>query len=177
MAPNMKESFERYPTWIVIITNLVNFSIYASGTYLLWQINPILAALFLIYLLYLEATIYKEGCACCYYYGKLCAFGRGKLAKLFLKKDNPKKFCEREIGFKEMAPQFLVSLIPLAAGIFLLLKGFDWLILGVTAWPLVIMFLGNPIIYGKLACLHCKQSQICCPACEFFMKRAKKGNQ
>jgi len=32
----------------------------------------------------------------------------------------------------------------------------------------------NQIIYGKLACIHCKQGSICCPALKFFTKGKNK---
>jgi hypothetical protein len=35
-------------------------------------------------------------------------------------------------------------------------------------------FVVNPILYGKIACIHCKQDSICCPALNFFTK--EKGN-
>ncbi len=43
--------------------------------------------------------------------------------------------------------------------------------LAASLWPVLVMAAGNPVIYGKLACPHCKQGRIACPACEFFMKK------
>jgi hypothetical protein len=37
-------------------------------------------------------------------------------------------------------------------------------------YPVFSWFAVNPILYGKLACLHCKQGSICCPALKFFTK-------
>jgi hypothetical protein len=176
MKNNKKEpkGFENYPAWMVLVYNLFSFSLYFVGIYLLYLIHPILGVAFFAYAIYLEFSVYKGGCVHCYYYGKVCVSGKGKIAKLFFKKGEHKKFCERTLTFKEFIPQLFASIIPIAAGAYLLIKDFNWFILILTIWPLVIWFLGNPIIYGKLACPNCRQGSICCPACEFFMKKYKK---
>ena len=145
-----KKSFERYPLWIVFVTNLVSLSVYFVGFYLTYQITPIFSLLFLFYLIYVELSIYREGCVFCYYYGKMCAFGRGKIAKFLLKKGDPRKFYEKEVSFKDFIPQMIVSIIPLSAGIYLLFKDFRWPILGLTIWPVIVWMVGYPNIFGRL---------------------------
>ena len=163
--------YENYPFWITLVTSLFSLLICLIGTYILLQLGLVWAVLYILYLIFLEVWRYKEGCACCYYYGKVCAFGRGKIAALFFKKDDPKKFCKKGVNWLKLVPNFLVLIIPLIAGIILLIKSFSWLILVLIIMPFLFWFLGNPIIYGRLACKHCQQSQICCPACEFFSKK------
>jgi hypothetical protein len=73
-------------------------------------------------------------------------------------------------------PQVLVVLIPLIVGIALLISGgFNLLILIAMIYPIYSWFAVNPILYGKLACIQCKQGSICCPALKFFTK-GKEGN-
>lgn len=103
------------------------------------------------------------------------AFGKGVIAAKFFKKGDPKKFCERKLGFKDFIPQILVVLIPLIVGIALLVsRGFNLPILIAMIYPVFSWFVINPILYGKLACIHCKQGSICCPALNFFIKKEKK---
>ena len=110
------------------------------------------------------------------YYGKLCAFGKGAIAAIFFEEGTPEKFCERELGFKDFIPQVLVVLIPLLVGIALLIsRGFNLLILTAMIYPVFSWFAVNPFLYGKLACIQCKQGSICCPALKFFTK-GKGGN-
>lgn len=90
------------------------------------------------------------------------------------KRDDPKRFCEKQVTWKNLMPQILVTLIPVAAGIYLLIQSFSWTILILTLTPVLIWFFGNPIIFGKLVCPHCKQGRICCPANEFFGKKVEK---
>lgn len=169
----MKEPYESYPLHIVILFILVSLLVFFSGLYLLYLIYPLLSLVFLLYLIYLEVSIYREGCRYCYYYGKRCAFLRGKIVKLFLKKGDPKKFSEKTVSFKDFIPNSLVNIIPLIAGIYLLIKDFNWIILIIAIYPVIILFIGNPILFGKLACPRCKQA-VNCPVCEFFKKRELK---
>ena len=167
--------FDSYPIWIVIIVIILTLIVYAAGAYIMFRLNLITGILYVAYLIILEFQVYKEACTCCCYYGKVCAFGRGVLAAIFFKKGNPKKFCERELKFKDFIPQVLVVLIPLVVGIALLIsRGFHVLTLIALIYPVFSWFALNPIIYGKLACIHCKQGSICCPALDFFTKKKKK---
>ncbi|KYK25527.1 hypothetical protein AYK26_05835 [Euryarchaeota archaeon SM23-78] len=167
--------FDSYPIWIVIIVIILTLIVYAAGAYIMFRLNLITGILYVAYLIILEFQVYKEACTCCCYYGKVCAFGRGVLAAIFFKKGNPKKFCERELKFKDFIPQVLVVLIPLVVGIALLIsRGFHVLTLIALIYPVFSWFALNPIIYGKLACIHCKQGSVCCPALDFFTKKKKK---
>lgn len=169
-----QELFEKYPGWIILTTSLVALINYAAGFYILFQTGLIWGICFIIYIIYLELSLYKDGCASCYYYGKTCAFGRGKIASLLFKKDDPEKFCQKEISWKTMIPQILLSLVPIIVGVLLLIKDFDWITLLVMLTPVVLWIFGNPVIYGKLACSHCKQKNICCPVCEHFKPKKKE---
>ena len=122
----------------------------------------------------MEYFVYKEACPHCYYYGKVCVAGRGKLAKLLYKKGDPKKFCEREMKFKDLIPQLIVVAVPIVVGIALLIsRGFHLLTLIAVLYPIFNWFAINPILYGKLACSHCKQGKKCCPALDFFSKKKR----
>ena len=167
------KTFENFPFSTIFIANSFTIAIYLIGIYFLLQFHVIYAVLYFIYIILLETYIYKEGCVSCYYYGKFCAFGRGKLAPLFFKKDDPAKFCKKEVNWLKMIPQVILVVIPIIAGIILLVKSFSWFILILVLIPPASWFFANPIIYGKLACPYCKQGAICCPALELFNKKNK----
>ncbi len=166
-----KKTYENYPWHIVAIVNLITFTLYGVGIYLLYVIMPLLALIYIFYLIYLEIQFYKKRCTCCYYYGKTCAFGKGRIAAVLFKKDNDREFSNRQICFKDILPQMFISIIPVVSGIYLLIKDFNWLVVALTVWPFVVMFAGNPVIYGKLACRSCRQGELGCPAQEFFKKK------
>ena len=162
--------FEKYPISAVFAFQFVSLVNYAVGIYLLYLINQVFAGLFIVYIIALELFTYKEGCSSCYYYGKRCMSGRGKIAPLFVKKGNSRDFCKKQITWKNLLPTVLLSLIPIIAGVYLLIQSFSFLVLGLMLVPVLTWFIGNPLLYGKLGCLHCKQGRICCPANEFFGK-------
>ena len=168
--------YNNYPLWIVILANILILAVYVAGAYIMLALSLITGFLYVAYLVLLELNYFKEGCTRCCYYGKLCAFGKGAVAAMFFKEGDPEKFCERELGFKDFIPQVLVVLIPLIVGTAILIsRGFNLLILTAMIYPVFSWFAVNPFLYGKLACLHCKQGSICCPALKFFIKE-KGGN-
>ena len=173
--PKEPKAYESYPWSSVLVYNMILLVNYIIGIYLLARVGLVWGALFLIYVVILEFKVYREGCVNCYYYGKRCFSGRGILAKRFFRKGDPKVFTEKKITIKDMVPLLLVLIFPTIGAAWLLWQGFEWLILGLVAVPWVIWFIGNPLIYGKLACPHCRQGRICCPAQEFFGKKAEKG--
>jgi len=177
MVKKKPRVFEEYPLWIVLVINAVTVLAYAIGAYLLFLVGTAWGILYIAYLLFLEFRLYRESCVSCYYYGKLCAFGKGKIAARFFEVGDPNKFFEKELSPSDMIPQFLALIFPMAAGIILLFRTFSWEIFALMLLPPAIWFLGNPIIYGKLACPHCKQGRICCPANEFFSKTKSKKNK
>ena len=164
--------YEKYPLWMVFVYNIVMLSVYLAGAYILFKFNLIIGILYLVYLIILESGVYREGCRYCYYYGKRCVAGKGLIAPIFVKKGNPKKFCARKLEWKDFILQILVVLVPIVTGAIILISdGFDFLILTAMIYPLFSWFFLNPIVYGKLACPHCKQGKICCPALNFFTKK------
>lgn len=174
----MNKLYENYPIEKVIITVAIQLLLCVAGAYIMFRLSWITGGLYIAFLIFLERSIYKEGCRYCYYYNKRCAFGRGKLAPIFFKKGNPKKFCEREIKWKDFVPMMLASLIPVIVGIALLIsRGFHLLTLIAILYPIANWFVINPILYGQLACKHCKQGGKCCPALEFFSKSKKKAGK
>lgn len=141
----------------------------------MFSLSQLTGILYMLYVLIIELQVYREGCKYCFYYGKRCVAAKGLIAPFIIKKGDPKKFCERELSFKNFIPQLLVTLVPLVVGIALLIsRGFNILILLALIYPLLSWFIVNPIVYGKIACPHCKQGSICCPASDFFMKKQKK---
>ena len=171
MKKREPEAFEGYPCSTVFISNFVNLMVCVVGVYLVWQLGALWGVLFIVFLLGNEFFIYKHGCSCCYYYGKRCAFGRGKVARFFVKKDDPKKFCQRNVTWLNLLPVIVASLVPVIVGVILLIWDFRLFILILTLVPLLNWFVFNPLIFGRLGCLHCKQGRICCPANDFFSKK------
>jgi hypothetical protein len=168
---NSTKCYENYPFSFVIGTNVLQLAIYIIGAYLVFLLGLIWLILYLIYIAILEIRLLKISCIHCYYYDKLCVFGKGKLCSIFFKKGYPEKFIEKQISWIDIIPDFLVSIIPLIIGIALLIINFNWLVLLLVVLLLLLAFPLNGFIRGSLACKYCKQRELGCPAEQLFNKR------
>ena len=159
-----------YPWWIVIVSNIVPLSIYTIGCLIMNQVGIIWMILYIAFILYIEIRLISSSCPVCYYYDKWCAFGRGKLSSLFFKKGDPEQFACKPVSWKELAPDMLVTAIPLITAIILLIIQFNLILLLAVIGLVILGFPGNALVRGQLACKYCKQGEIGCPALEFFSK-------
>lgn len=162
--------YENYPWSTVLLSNLQNLILYFLGLYVIAQISIWIMIPFLFYLLFLEFKLLRNSCTKCYYYGKVCAFGKGRLSALLFKKGDTSQFNARCITWKYMIPDLLVTVIPFVAGIYLLIKDFSWPVLGAIVAILLLSSMGNAYIRGNLACKYCKQKDLGCPAYDLFNK-------
>jgi len=154
---------------MVAVTVVFSLLTYLFGAYIIYQLGLIWLAAYIIYILWLEFRLMTH-CVDCYYYGKWCAFGRGKLSCLFFKKKK-KQFGNMKVTWLAIVPDLLVSIIPMVVGIWLLFNRFDWVILGVVVVLLLLMSIGNGFVRGSIACKYCKQRQLGCPAEQLFAKK------
>jgi len=165
--------YDNYPCWIMLISNLVSLAIYIIGAVIISKLGLVWLVLYLLYIVWLEIRIMTHSCVNCYYYGKYCAFGKGKISSWFFKKGKKNGFTNRNITWKDIIPDFLVSIIPLIVGIILEILNFSlWLLV-----LMVILFLlasvGTGFVRGSLACRFCRQKELGCPAEKLFNKNQK----
>jgi hypothetical protein len=163
-------SREQYPIGIVIVSNMVTLLTCIIGAFLLFQFGIIWVVGYLIFILILEYQLLSGHCVDCYYYGKTCAFGKGRLSALLFRKGSPEKFSRIQLTWKDVVPDFLTFMIPVLAGILLLVLAFSWTILILVIALLLLGFAGNAFVRGNLACRYCKQREIGCPAEQLFGK-------
>ncbi len=169
------KTYENFPLPIAVVSNLVALAIYAIGAYILAVFTIFLSVLYLLYCLWVETSVLRGSCVHCYYYGKVCGLGKGKLCSLLFKKGDPRKFTERQISWYHMLPDFMVSIIPAVAGIVLLVRDFSWVILALLVILAMLSSGGNAIIRGSFACRYCRQREIGCPAQKVFSKEHSQG--
>lgn len=166
-----EKCFENYPLRIVFISNLVSIAIYLIGAFIIYKIGFIWLILYLLFIGALEFRLISGHCVNCYYYGKTCAFGKGRLCALLFRKGNPKKFLNIKITWKDILPDFMVSIIPALVGIIILISNFDWTLLILIIILLFLTFAGSGFVRGSLACKCCKQRKLGCPALKLFKKK------
>lgn len=164
------KTYEKFPVWIVLLSNLVAVSIYTIGAYILAGFGILFAVLYLLYCLWIELKVIRGSCVDCYYYGKVCGFGKGRLCTILFKKGDPQRFVDKEISWSSILPDFLVFIFPVIGGIILLVRGFSWLLVTMLAFVVVLYLGGTAVIRGTFACKYCKQKEIGCPAEKLFGK-------
>jgi hypothetical protein len=163
---------DEFPLSSVLFCTTVSIAIYIVGAYLITPLGKIFVALYLLYCLWMEIRILAKSCRDCYYYGRLCAFGRGKICSLLLKKGSPERFKMKKITWINLVPDFLVSLIPLVIGGFYLVQSFSWLRLSFMIVLVIIAFPVTGFVRRSISCKFCRQREMGCPAVQLFAKNA-----
>ena len=164
------KKYDNFPLWIVLLSNTVSVLISGLGFMILIRIHWIFAILYLIYILILEYRLIKNHCVNCYYWGKNCGFGKGKLSSWFFKKGDVSRFYSNNMTWKSIIPDLLVPVIPIITGIVLIIIKFDYLILILLILILFLSATGNGLIRGKLTCKYCNQKELGCPADKLLNK-------
>lgn len=162
-------TFENFPARIVLLSTLFSWSIYVLGVIILAALAAWLVVVYVVLCLALEYRLLKTGCTNCYYYGKICGFGKGKVCSWLFKPGNdPQWLGTKTVSWKEILPDFLVVLVPLVGGIVLLVHDFNWLVVLALAVLVILSTGGNAVIRSSFACKYCKQREIGCPAEKLF---------
>jgi len=167
-------SFENFPLWMVASTLLVQVAIYVLGAYIVLQFGLLFLVVYIACVLALEYRVLRHSCVNCYYYGRLCCFGRGRPCAVFLGRGDPKAFLRKEIRWVDILPEFLISLIPLVLGIILLVTSFHIaLLLAVVALG-ILAFPVQGFIRGTWSCRFCRQRELGCPAEKLFARKSQE---
>jgi hypothetical protein len=167
---------ERYPLTTLIISNFVSLSVYGIGAYIMFWVGILSFTIYMVYIIALEIVLYVKSCKDCYYYGKSCAFGKGKLACIITRKGNPENFANRQVSWHSVVPDLLVTVIPMIIAIALMIIDFEWILPVLLLLLLVLTSVGNSYVRGMLACKYCRQRELGCPAEKLF-NRGKSGQQ
>jgi hypothetical protein len=170
----MEKRYENYPAWMIIVCNLVPVSIYVIGAVILSGFSIWVSVAYLLFCLWAEVRVMRTSCINCFYYGKNCGTGKGRLCKLLFKQGNPQRFAAKEATWIELLPDLLISLIPLVSGIILSFMDFSWLRLILMAILVALASAGTGAIRGNLLCKYCEQGRIGCPALKLFEKSTKE---
>ena len=165
------QRYENFPGWIVVLSNLNQILIYGLGFLVMYKIGLVFSLFYLVFILVLDLRLLKTHCIDCFYWGRNCGFGKGKISALFFKKGDVANFCSKGITFKDMIPDLLISLIPLLTGIVLLVIKFEFMALITILLLIILTTIGNGFIRGLLTCKYCKQRDMGCPAERMFNKK------
>ena len=80
--------YVNFPICMPIIAIIISLIGYILGAYIFSGFGLLIVVLYLIYCIGIELLVIFRSCKDCYYYGKICGLGKGKLAPLFIKNFN-----------------------------------------------------------------------------------------
>lgn len=150
--------YENYPTYLVVVNILEVLVALIVAVVIIAQLGlwAVLGYAILALLAVVLALAY--GCTRCYYYGRVCGTGLGKIAALVFKKRDEEefgKFLSHRVSWTLVA---VVLLLPIAAGLISLREGFA---LPHLLWLAV--FLGLMIVivvtHFRFVCNHCQEAR------------------
>lgn len=158
-----EEGLEEYPRAGVILGNLLIAAWIATGTIGCWFLSPLIAWLYLAFALIMVGLVLRKlVCRGCYYHGKRCALGWGKLAALICDKEDVSKF-STSVGLK-LAPMTygLLTLVPLITIIVSFFTDGGFLAQKITVLVFLLLFaVYSSAISRKGNCARCKMRFIC----------------
>ena len=168
-------TYERYPIWIVIVSTALDLAICVLSAVLLARVHLVLAAAYLLGWGWSQTRALRESCVHCAYYGEVCAFGRGLLCAMLLPPGEPSEFAAREITWRDLLPDLALTIVPILGGIIGLVMAFRLWALVALLLLVGLLMIGNGVVRGKLACAHCKQRELGCPAQKLIQPRDGSG--
>jgi len=153
---------------MIAAVNTLSLSTYVIGILIFLRLSFILAMIYIAYLLWVELHLLRSSCVNCYYYDGWCAFGRGKISAMLFPRRSAPRFIEHGMTWKQLIPDSFVLLFPFLGCIILLVQEFNFIILAAIFALIFLATAGNAFARGSLACQHCLQRELGCPAAQFF---------
>ena len=156
-----EQGIEDYPKRTVVLANLAMIAWVALGTAACWFLAPVVAWIYLaVAVVMVWVVLRRLVCVDCYYYGKWCGTGWGRLSALFFKQGNIECFATG-IGVK-LAPMTygLLSLIPLVLIIIALVQDVTAARIMVLVLLLFMAFYSG-YISRRNSCVGCKMRLMC----------------
>jgi hypothetical protein len=154
---------DNYPKSVIVVRWIILGVAFALGVYILWGIKDVLGLLYVLYsILTLTLILPLSRCASCFYHGKACNTGWGKVAAYLFPKGDESKYVD---NYSYAIFTHFLWLIPLLGGFFRLLRDRSLLALCLLGGYVFVLFM-EKIILKKLACVRCHQREFC-PAVPF----------
>jgi hypothetical protein len=156
-----------YPKPVIVIRWIVLAGAFGLGIYILTSIKELLGLVYVVYsLVALTLILPLSRCASCFYHGKACNTGWGKVAAYLFPKGDESKFVD---NYDYSIFIHLLWIIPLLASLFQLLRERSLLFL-IILLAYVLVLLLEKITLKKLACSRCRQREFC-PAVPFTKRK------
>lgn len=154
---------ENYPLLIILIRWIILLLAFGLGIYVLLKLHHMLALIYIIYsIVALTLILPLSRCVSCFYHGKFCNTGWGKIAAYLFKKGDESKYVDH---YNYAIFLHLLWLVPLLVALLQLIRKRDVFALSIFLIYLFVLFI-EKIILKKLCCKRCRQREFC-PALPF----------
>lgn len=152
---------EKYPTFNVLLDNLLIFLWIFFGGYLCWFFMPVIGWIYLGFGLIMVLGILRViVCQNCYYHGKKCHSAWGKLSAMYCRQGDYHKFGAGIIGPIILTFWGSMALVPIILGVISIIQYFSFLKLVLMVTFFIIVML-SAIILRKDTCGKCKMKYLC----------------
>jgi len=158
---NIVEGNESFPLSLIIRENLLYLTIWVLAGYLLWPVwthsgLPLLTIVWVIMIVIIQILLKKHLCSGCYYYGKLCHLGWGKISSALFKQDSGNLKTGMNLSFFYIIPPPVILLTSL---VFAIINNSSW-----TYWFVLVLYvIFNAVSFParKKSCSLCVMREVC----------------
>lgn len=152
------EKYEEFPTTIIVLRTLFEILVYGVGAVILARFSIWIGIYYVAYCALMAGLVIAVRCKYCYYYGKSCPSGSGRIAPYLVEKGLHEKFSTHG---RYMVPAVLTWVLPVFGGITLVVQHFSWIAVGLLLLFVVLRFYVSEKISIKYGCVHCMQKDDC----------------
>ena len=150
---------ENYPKHGILLANLFVGLIFATGTILCAFLSPLLAGVYLAFIVVMVLIVPRRlTCPNCYYHSRWCAVGWGKLAAQFSGRGDLDKFGTDLAARSAPVTYGLLVLVPLICVTVSMVQEFEPPKVVALA---VYLSLFGVVFFRKTACSRCKMRLVC----------------
>ncbi len=162
MEPEKKEKqspcFSDYPKFVILGRLILLGLVFSSGIYVFYQLKSELSFIYIFYSLVAIGLILPlSRCVFCFYHGRFCNLGWGKVAGFLFPKRPEDNFTS---GYAYMLFIYPIWVFPLLGTVFQVLRfrNFFWLVF--SAGYVLLLFL-EKVYLKKAGCRFCSQKKVC----------------
>lgn len=157
--------YESYPLTTVCLSNGLGLFGNLFGAAIIYAaVGTAFAVAYLVACLITITLSARLRCCYCYYFGKRCYSGLGRLAGLLFQQREASGFAESNHVVPVAAFSFATLLAPLGAGVVFLFVDYSHLLLAALVTYTVVAVAPGFFLQKHLYCAHCKQAELGCPA-------------
>ena len=151
---------KKIPLWLVLLDNIPTIFLFILGFLIINVISTFAAILFIIYAIFSVVWFWTRICPYCHHFGTYaCPCGYGIVSSKLFSRKNSSSF--RKIFRRNILIVFPNWFVPLAIGIFLLLKQYSVRILVLMIIFSITGFVIIPLISKLAGCKNCEIKEDC----------------